>query len=82
MVNKFFDRSAFADFLSDYLSSGQMAEDFRQLDPEKRLAIATRLAAYVMPKLKAIGMDVVSKQQHKGITANPLFTLFPESEEE
>lgn len=71
-----FDRNALGEFLGDYLHSGMLHKDFRKLSPEKRIDSATRLASFVLPKLKSVGMDVYApKGTRKG---NPLTTLFPE----
>lgn len=53
-----FDRESIKGFLARYLESGMMYEDFRVLKPQARLDLMTRMASYVVPKLKSTELSL------------------------
>lgn len=53
-----FDKSALTDFLSEYMRTGELAGDFNNLRPDQRIQAMVRLAGYVLPKLKAVDVDL------------------------
>lgn len=44
--------------LLEYVQTGKMSKDFDALDPDKRIAIAERLMAYIIPKKQAVQGDI------------------------
>ncbi|MCM1377947.1 MAG: hypothetical protein NC186_05815 [Prevotella sp.] len=53
-----FDKSALSDFLSEYMRTGELVGDFNNLRPDQRIQAMVRLAGYVLPKLKAVDVDL------------------------
>lgn len=53
--------------LDEYQTSGKMSQDFNDLEPDKRIAIAERLMGYVLPKKQAVQSDVRLETQRRTI---------------
>lgn len=51
-------KTVISDLLNTYSSSGLMSADFMALEPKDRMAIAERLAQYVMPKMQSVSAEV------------------------
>ncbi len=51
-------KAVISDLLNTYSSSGLMSADFMALEPKDRMAIAERLAQYVMPKMQSVSAEV------------------------
>lgn len=51
-------RESFAEFLSEYISSGLMEEDFSLLPNKERIHYMLKMAEFCVPKLQAVTADI------------------------
>lgn len=51
-------RECFAEFLSEYITSGLMEEDFSLLPNKERIHYMLRMAEFCVPKLQAVTADI------------------------
>lgn len=58
-----FTKEVISDILSDYYSTGQMAEDMKALEPKERVDAIIKLAAFVTPKPQSIDMSITASKQ-------------------
>lgn len=68
--DKNFSRATLENFLAEYVSSGKMASDFYKMQPKQRLETMQKLAAFVLPRLRAV--DVAVAQPGKSVIENPI----------
>lgn len=47
-------------FVEDYISSGELRDDFLALSPWQRIQIFQRLSGFVLPKIKSVEIDMHS----------------------
>ncbi len=48
----------FEEYLDKHVKLQDLARDFEQLTPEKRLVMLEKFASYIWPKMKSVAMDV------------------------
>lgn len=79
--NVTFGREELLGMLGRYFGDGKFEEDFASLTPMQRLEIASRLMNYALPRLKAVGMEVLSNPVRKDPPpASLLELLFPDGD--
>lgn len=57
-----FSKATIAKMIAEYSDSGEMAEDFKALDPKDRLMITEKMMQYVMPKIQSVEVDIASEK--------------------
>lgn len=60
-----FGRDAISDFINDYISTGMLSNDFRNVDADKRLDFIIKIASFIIPKPQSIDMSVNGTLAHK-----------------
>lgn len=61
-----FSKELINEILSDYVTTGAMASDMKRLEPEDRINVMIKLAAFVTPKPQSIDLSV-NKEKEKTI---------------
>lgn len=69
-----FNKQLINDLLATYSESGQMNDDFLNLEPKDRILIAEKLMQYVTPKMQSTAVDLSISNQDATIE-NTLSTL-------
>lgn len=73
-------------FVEDYISSGELRDDFLALSPWQRIQIFQRLSGFVLPKIKSVEIDMHSGSESPekqrlfvGLMARPLPITVPDT---